>query len=151
RIVPTLGFRRDRNISAVTRQLSINPATGLIDTSGIHTFGPSLNTYGNTRTAGVVVKPLNFMSLSYDQSRNFTPAALKVDIFGNPLPLPTGKGKDVGLHFNFFENKLVFGVNYYESSANRARGTPADSFMFRVSRFETGFITWATTVANASL
>jgi outer membrane receptor protein involved in Fe transport len=151
RIVPTLGFRRDRNESAASRALVLNPATGLLDTANINTFGPPLRTFGNTRTAGVVVKPLKFLSFSYDQSRNFTPAGLKLDIFGNPLPLPTGKGRDMGVRFNLMESKLVLNIDYYESSAKNARGTSADGFMFRVSRFETGFITWAQTMANAAL
>src|SRR5262249_32891910 len=100
---------------------------------------------------GVVVKPLHWLSFSYDQSRNFTPAAFRVDIFGKALPLPNGRGKDYGVHVNLIENKLIVGVNYFEASANNARGTPADTFMFRVSRFETDFIDWSTTVARQRL
>lgn len=151
RIVPTLGFRRDKNESKANVTLPIDPATGLLIPDGLNSFGPTQVLYGNTRTAGVVVKPFKGFSLTYGQSRNFSPAAYRVDIFGNALPLPTGKGKDYGVRFALKENRLVFGVNFFETSAANARGTQADGFMFRVSRFESGFITWATTAAQNQL
>lgn len=153
RIVPTLGIRRDRNNSRATTTFPINPATGLIDfsTGALSHFNAPQVLYGTTRTAGFVVKPLKWLSFSYDQSRNFSPAAYKVDISGNALPLPTGKGKDMGVHLDLWSGKVILGFNYYDASANNARGTSADSFMFRVSRFETDFIGWATTVAQQRL
>lgn len=150
-VVPTFGFRRDDNESMATTTLDIDPATGLLIESGLNRFGPAQVTSGDTRTAGVVVKPFKWVSFSYGQSKNFTPAALRFDIFGNPLPLPTGEGKDYGVRFVLKDNRLVFNLNWFETSANNARGTQADSFMFRVSRFESGFITWATLVAREQL
>lgn len=151
RIVPTLGFRRDKNVSKTTRTLVVDPATGFLNLTNLDVFNPAQETFGNTRTAGVVVKPFRWVSLTYNQSRNFTPAALRVDISGNVLPLPKGAGKDYGLRFTLLENKLVLGLNYFEGSAERARGTQADSFMFRVARVEAAFIAWATNVAQQRL
>ena len=151
RIIPTLGFRRDRNVSDRTLRLPHDPATGLWNLNGLNNFSPALKTYGNTTTESVVVRPVRWLSFTYGQSRNFTPAGIRLDIFGNPLPLPTGKGKDYGVRFSFWDSKLVFGITRFESSANDARGTSADGFMFRAARFETGFIDWATGVANAQL
>jgi outer membrane receptor protein involved in Fe transport len=153
RIVPTLGLRRDRNNSRATRTFPINASTGLVDlsTGALDNFNAPQVIYGTTRTAGVVVKPLKWMSFSYGQSRNFAPASLRVDIVGRPLPLPTGKGRDMGVRFELLDGKFILGLNYYEASANNARGTSADSFMFRVSRFETDFIAWATGVAQLRL
>jgi outer membrane receptor protein involved in Fe transport len=151
KIVTTFGFRRDDNESAATTQLDIDPATGLLIESGFDRFGAPQITSGDTRTAGVVVKPLDWLSFSYGQSKNFTPAALRFDIFGKPLPLPTGEGKDYGVRFTLLDSKLVFNVNWFETAAKDARGTAADGFMFRVSRFESGFITWATIAAQNQL
>ncbi len=150
-IVPTYGWRRDENDSSATTALDIDPATGALIESGFGRFGPAQITKGETRTASVVVKPLKWVSFSYGQSKNFTPANLRFDIFGTPLPLPTGKGKDYGVRFTLMEKKLVFNLNWFETSANNARGTSADGFMFRVSRFESGFITWATLAAQSQL
>src|SRR5207253_10196181 len=99
RIVPTLGLRRDRNNSRATRTFPINTSTGLVDlsTGALDNFNVPQVLYGTTRTAGVVVKPFKTLSFSYGQSRNFAPPSLRVDIFGKPLPLPTGKGRDMGV------------------------------------------------------
>ena len=151
RIVPTFGWRRDENESSATTALDIDPVTGTLIESGFGRFGPAQVTKGETRTSGVVVKPLKWISFSYGQSKNFTPANLRFDIFGKALPLPTGTGKDYGVRFTLMEKKLVFNVNWFETSAANARGTSADGFMFRVSRFESGFITWATLAAQSQL
>jgi outer membrane receptor protein involved in Fe transport len=151
RIIPTIGFRRDRNVSDASLTLPHDPATGLWNLKGLSKFGPALVTFGNTITKGIVVKPLKWVSFNYGLSENFTPAAIKLDISGNPLPLPVGTGKDYGVRINLWNSKLVLGINSFESSANDARGTPADGFMFRTARFETGFIVWANGVANTEL
>ena len=151
RIIPTLGWRRDKNVAKATTALDIDAATGLLIDSGLNRYGTPQKISGNTTTAGVVFKPLRWISFAYNQSANFTPAAFRFDIEGKVLPLPEGDGKDYGVRFNLFDNKLSLGLNIFETQAIRARGTEADSFMFRVARVESAFITWATNDARARL
>jgi hypothetical protein len=91
---------------------------------------------GVTNTAGAVVKPfLNWepiakragdslfwefvenLGFSYNKSDNFdAPAATYVDPFGTVLPKPQGEGKDYGVQFSLFKNKLFARVNWFESN-----------------------------------
>jgi outer membrane receptor protein involved in Fe transport len=151
RIVPTVGWRRDKNVGKANKSVVVDPSTGYVNLANLSVWNPSQVTFGNTSTLGVVVKPLSWISFTYNQSENFTPAPLRYDIGGSPLPLPAGEGKDYGVRFTMFDNKLTFGLNYFTGGAARARGTQADSFMFRVARVESAFITWATGVAQTRL
>jgi outer membrane receptor protein involved in Fe transport len=150
RVVTTVGFRRDKNETKASRALAL-ASNGFLSLENLNNWGPSQVIFGNTTTAGVVAKPLPWLSFTHNQAKNFTPGALRLDIFGNPLPLPNGEGKDYGVRLNLWDNKLVLGVNLFKTDANRARGTPADAYISRASRFETAFITWANQVAQERL
>lgn len=151
RIVGTAGFRRDRNRSRATNPLPVNASTGLADLAALNTYGIDDTLFGNTRTAGVVVKPIPDVSVYYNQSRNFTPAAAQFDLYGDVLALPTGRGKDYGMRFTLLQNRLVLGVNAFEASAEKARGTPATTFVQRTARVEQTFILWAEALARTRL
>ncbi len=151
RIVPTVGFRRDKNLAQATDALVVDPSTGLVDPTGLDTYGTNSTVFGNTRTAGIVVKPTKWFSVYYNQSRNFTPAGADFDLYHNILPLPTGRGKDYGIRFYLLDNKLTIGLNSYEASADSARGTPATTFVQRTARVEQTFVLWAQALAQARL
>ena len=150
RVVTTFGLRRDKNITRTTLNLRIDPATGLADPADFSRFGPTQVLYGNTYTGGVVVKPFRWLSLTYNQSENFSPAPALQDLFGELLPLPTGRGKDYGFRiYPFRDNKLIFSFNSFESSAEAVRGTVVP--LSRVNSMELAFTEWAGTVARTRL
>src|SRR5262249_40445366 len=68
RIVPTVGLRKDRNYSENSLTLPANP-DGSFNPGNLYNFGrqKAWNS-GDTKTAGVVVKPFRWLILSYNQA-----------------------------------------------------------------------------------
>jgi outer membrane receptor protein involved in Fe transport len=152
RIVTTFGFRRDRSTSryGTTPLLLATDGSGFYDPDNLDVFGPKESSSGNTVTAGIVAKPLKWLSLFYNQSENFTAAAARYDLFHNVLPLPTGNGRDYGVRLSLFDNKLVLSVNRFEASSDNARGTAADLYIGRTARIDQlWFLPWARDSAYA--
>jgi hypothetical protein len=100
---------------------------------------------GTTSTMGVVIKPflhwdfitkrspdsllwefVENLGFSYNKSDNFNaPDSTGVDFFGNVLPKPQGTGKDYGVQFTLFKNKLYARLNWFESNNENAYQKPA--------------------------
>jgi outer membrane receptor for ferric coprogen and ferric-rhodotorulic acid len=126
RIVPTFGMRRDFNRTR-DGDSAINPTvgtngyyyTGQMDTFNAYDW---VGSHGPTKTAGIVVKPLNWLSLTYSQSDSFSPGSLAYDVFGQPLSDPTGETKDYGIVLTFFNNRLNIRARQYET-VDHGRGT----------------------------
>jgi outer membrane receptor protein involved in Fe transport len=145
RIVPTLGFRRDRSYNQDNRPLP-NFANGLPDPAQLTWFGQNKKwTAGDTHTKGVVVRPFQGIALldraaegadlggylarvlrglqfSYNQSDSFVPADVAYNLFGEVLPNPTGRGKDYGVTLRLAD-RLNVRVNRYETLQQNARGS----------------------------
>jgi len=124
---------------------------------------------GTTRTAGAVLKPfknrrniedrasngslfwqfVQDFGISYNKSDNFNPpSAAQVDGFGNPLPKPTGEGKDYGFQFALFDNKLFARVNWFEATNQNERTNPGTSISRLTLNVDTTlFRNWARTIA----
>jgi outer membrane receptor protein involved in Fe transport len=60
------------------------------------------------------------VSAFYSRSTNFQPEALRVDIYGEQIPLPSGTTKDYGLLFETKDGKYSLRVNKYETAATYA-------------------------------
>ena len=130
RIVPTLGLRKDNNRTRDGNS-AINPTVatnGFYDTSKMNSFGDTdwvqqmPEQKGLTRTAGIVVKPTDWISLTYNQSNAFSPGSLAYNIYGVPLSDPRGKTKDYGFYFSFFNHRLNISAKQYETQ-DIGRGT----------------------------
>src|SRR5690606_3560333 len=128
---------------------------------------------GTTRTSGAVLRPFrnwntiesraNSGSLwwqfvrdfgfSYNESDNFNaPDQAQVDAFGTPLPKPTGEGKDYGIQFSLFDEKLFARVTWFEASNQNERTNPGTSIsrlVFNVD--QTLFRNWARTIAMINM
>jgi len=66
---------------------------------------------------------LPWFSLTYNHSNNFQPGTAR-SVSGDLLPNPEGDGSDYGIRFNFFDDKIVGDVSYYENfTRNRADNT----------------------------
>ena len=86
---------------------------------------------GPTRLLG---QALNGLSLTYNRSDSFRPQDPRVDLFLNPLPNPSGQGKDWGFALNLFDNKFVLRVNNYETQQIKTRSGDAGTIAQRVTR-----------------
>lgn len=119
RIVPLYGVRQDYNRSREANT-AINPTAatnGYFDYSPVYEYGTNawvLNK-GRTDNYGVVVKPLKWLSLSYNQANAFNPGPTIYDVWGLPLPDPRGESKDYGVSFRLFNDKLVITAKQFET------------------------------------
>ena len=123
RIVPTWGIRKDRNFGETNLPLTTLP-TGIVDPTGLYNFGLNKKwNSGPTKTEGIVVKPLRWLSFSYNQSNSFQPVDIAYNNLGAVLPNPTGTGHDYGVTLNFFDDKLRIRLGKYDTKQINARGT----------------------------
>ncbi|MBK1879118.1 TonB-dependent receptor [Pelagicoccus mobilis] len=61
--------------------------------------------------------PVN-VSLSYNESENFQPAASRVDMFGHPLDVPTGDTVDKAISISTKDRKYSLKITDYETTSN---------------------------------
>lgn len=160
-VVTTFGIREDKVYSknGRTPQQMLNGNTEF-DYDIINGWQPDWRvSSGHTSTAGVVVRAfrdwdfvrrwrsdtgvkgflgevLQGLSFTYNQSDNFIPAPPAVDLYLNPLPNTTGKGKDYGFWLNMLDGKLVIRVNRYKNTQFNARDSDANTLAQRVLRHD---------------
>lgn len=152
KIVTTLGWRTDDNKGRSSLFPPIDPATGRADPADIGTeWNDWQSVSGDTTTAGIVVKPTEWLNFHYNQSDNFSPAGVVYDIStGDPLPLPTGEGKDWGVGLNLFEGKLYANLNFFEATQANSRVGGTGTFVWRMGYFDEDFFgDWAGYVAES--
>ncbi|HWA08636.1 MAG TPA: TonB-dependent receptor plug domain-containing protein, partial [Opitutaceae bacterium] len=124
----------------------------------------------DTTTRGIVVRPFsnwrqidaaadrgnilaNFvrgLSFHYNHSDNFQPPqTIQTDMFGTPLPKPSGKGDDYGIGGSMFNNKLSWNLNWYKSTAEYAVSDAANLALTRAQRIDTSsMFVWAREVVR---
>jgi hypothetical protein len=141
RIVPTFGARRDSNRnhdanSALPVTLANDGYLTLNQNPTIYGANDWVQSRGTTKTAGVVVKPLSWVHLLYNQSNSFSPGALGYDIYGQPLPDPTGKGKDYGFQFVFFDGRLSIRAQQYEDLDSSRGDSTINTYIQRTLRMD---------------
>ncbi|MEO7600486.1 MAG: TonB-dependent receptor plug domain-containing protein [Opitutus sp.] len=131
KIVGLFGIRRDKNEAGFISSVeggpgATDPATGLVKPAG-SSYGTLASKSAQTKTYGVVVHPLKWLSLHYNRAENFNPNAGAVDLLGTPTTTPTGQGKDYGFSVSALDDKLNMKVNWYElTAASGPAGNPAN-------------------------
>jgi len=60
------------------------------------------------------------LSVYYNESENFQPAAGRADIYGTPLPAPNGTTEDYGVMISTKDGKYSMKINWYETRVNLA-------------------------------
>ncbi len=124
-------------------------------TGSTKTLGAALRPFQRTRIAesasrtnGHLGNFLEGLTFYYNWSDNFNPpATFQTDMFKRALPKPTGKGKDIGIGFNLFSNKLVARINWYENEAENERTNAANLLLGRSQYPDTTLgIPWASAV-----
>ncbi len=160
RIVTTFGKRSDKQYvkNGSTPQRLTADGLGLDYESVNHwAAGDYRFNEGDTTQKGAVVRPfrgwspitnlarasgperffgqaLNGLSLTYNESDSFRPQDPRVDLYLQPLPNPSGEGKDWGFALNLFDNKFVLRVNNYETQQIKTRSGDAGTIAQRVLR-----------------
>lgn len=120
RVVATYGLRHDESSFSSKSSTDRSAAAGGFVVVN-DTMPAATVISGNTQTYGVVVHPLKWLSLHYNRSENFVPVAGDVNIFGEPIGPPAGKGRDYGFSVDLVEGKLTARVNWYKLEATNAR------------------------------
>lgn len=132
-------------------------------------WGPYSELTGTTRTMGGVLRPfqnwgsidskaesgsqgwqfIRNLGFSYNESDNFNPPSQALgDFYGNQLPKPSGKGKDYGIQFTLFDNKLFGRVTWFEASnLNENINAPVAFSRLSSNVDEILFRNWARTIA----
>lgn len=141
-IVPTLGWRYDevsgkgvtaQPLPGATARGALNLAPTVYKLPDVY---PANQIFKDHSTAGGVVVHLNKIlerdrlpiniSLSYNKSSNFQIADTRRDIYGSPIPNPTGATKDYGVLLSTKDGKYSLRVIKYETSYAGAE-TPLDN------------------------
>lgn len=134
RLITTFGLRNDRNYNTTG-------VTPVLQSDGIHLNEASLYQWaardwafnqGQTKTAGVVAKPVKWLYLHANASDSFQPNSYAVDLHLKPLPDPSGKGKDYGFTLNLFDGRFVARVNQYETKQINSRNGQSATLAGRV-------------------
>lgn len=109
-----------------------------------------VNRMGQDTLLGELINGLTFY---YNTSDNFNPpSTFQTDMFFKPLPKPTGKGTDMGIGFNLFNNKLVARINWYKTESKNERTGAANLLLGRVQYIDTTLgLPWAATVERIHL
>ncbi len=119
RIVPMFGIREDRNRTREANA-AINPTAatnGYYDYSPVYEYGTNdwVKNKKPTKTYGLVVKPLSWLFLNYSQANAFSPGSTTYDVWGQPLPDPSGESKDYGFTLLLLDGKLQITAKQFET------------------------------------
>lgn len=132
-------------------------------------WGPYNELTGRTKTLGGVLRPfqgwnsidrradngsllwqfVRDFGISYNKSDNFNPPSTALgDFYGKALAKPVGEGKDIGVQFSLFDNRLFARVTWFEAS-NLNENIAAPVVFGRLSNNidQTLFRNWARTIA----
>ena len=134
RVITTFGVRKDRNYNRNGAPLVFLPDGVEIDRDRFNQWAADDWSYadGPTRTAGVVVRPLRWLSLHANKSDSFVPAESATNLLLEQVADPGGEGKDYGFSLNLLKGKLVVRVNKYETKQQRARNGQSTTIANRI-------------------
>ena len=125
RLVLTYGYRKDSAKSA-----SFDAASTTQDFSGLFpvlwdsryaAYGPAQT--GINRNIGIVARPLPWLTAFYNSSTTFDLSLGRYDPFGHDIPGADGDGRDYGLRFDLFGDKLTLRLNQYENALGPPRAS----------------------------
>ncbi len=156
RVVPTFGWRRDKQQGRQSAaNAPVDPATGWITYDDLDVFRDWIGQSGETKTAGIVVKPAPWLNLFYNYSDSFDPLGIAYNIFGEVLPNPTSEGTDWGFALKLLEGRLFIKVNRYDNTEFNSRRSQIGTIGSRIHRLEgwrqpyaESFYPWAANVVT---
>ena len=94
---------------------------------------------GRSKMLSAVVYPFkgDKFGLTFSQADSFQPQPQAVDLFGTVLGNTSGRGRDIGLFTNLFDDKLVVSLKVYRVNVRDDR-TANSTLGGRISRLEAG-------------
>lgn len=118
RLVLTFGYRKDS-----VKNANLDTPSTTQDFSGLYPllWDTTYTEYdpkesGTNRNYGVVARPLKWLSFFYNQSSTFNLSIGRWDPFGELIKGASGEGKDYGVRFDLWNNKIALRLNKYESN-----------------------------------
>ncbi|MBC2606495.1 TonB-dependent receptor plug domain-containing protein [Pelagicoccus albus] len=107
------------------------------------------NVESSAKKGNLFAEFVNTLGFTYNNSETFNPPTSDyVDLFGNELPKPSGKGEDWGVQFSLFNNKLFARISQYESSNENQTISGGTAYSRFTSNLDTStFRNWARTIA----
>jgi hypothetical protein len=138
RVVTTFGLRRDEVFTkqGVNAQLLADGITHDYAHDSQWAEGDYNTNSGTTKTSGVVVKLLPWVSAYANKSDSFIPANPAINLHGQTVPNPEGNGEDYGLMFNFFGGKLFLRANQYTTKTKNDRNSASTTFAVRALKMD---------------
>lgn len=131
-VVPMFGYRKDeaKSYSVVAPTNATGGYADRASTNYAFATTPNNTISGTSKSYSVVVhtpKRLrqylpkgSHVSLFYNKSSNFEPAAGRKDMYGRPIDPPSGETEDYGITISAFDERLSLRLNKYESTAQSA-------------------------------
>jgi outer membrane receptor protein involved in Fe transport len=134
RVVTTFGVRHDQRFSHNGGLIRYLPDGINIEEDTFYAWGPDDWAMGKgpTRTAGVVMRPLRWLSVHANRSDSFQPASPALSLDLKRLPDPQGTGEDYGFSLNLFDGKFVLRANQYTTKVIGTRAGTAGTIATRI-------------------
>lgn len=138
RVVTTFGVRRDQRFARGGGRFQLQPDGVTTDhevtdrwAAGDWNVGA-----GTTRTSGIVLKPLGWLSLHANRSDSFQPEPVHQDVFLHPITDPVGEGEDYGFTLKLLDGNLQVKVNHYRTMSLDVRGGTTQNIARRVRNID---------------
>jgi hypothetical protein len=125
RLVLTYGYRKDN-----ARSATLDGPSTTQDFSGLFPamwdarfadYGPTQS--GINRNIGVVARPFRWFSAFYNKSTTFDLNIGRYDPFGNDIPGAGGDGRDYGVRFDLWTDRLTLRLNKYDNALGPQRAS----------------------------
>ncbi|HWA26524.1 MAG TPA: TonB-dependent receptor plug domain-containing protein [Lacunisphaera sp.] len=127
KLVSTLGWRQDDVQTYNAGSPTINPDTGLAETTPDYLPLPVLHEKVTSFNYGIVAHSPNFLenrlpfgtelSVSYNEADNFKPAGQRYNLWNEPISSETGHTQEYGAMVNTFHGKLVLRYGHYRTTS----------------------------------
>lgn len=128
-LVGTYGYREDEAKSwSVSAPRFANNRADVNSSEYRYDIEPENLVKGSTHSYSLVMHSPDFIkdilpsgtdvSVFYNQSENFQPAASRVGVYGEGLDAPNGETKDYGIVVSLLNNRINLKVNWYETKVN---------------------------------
>ncbi|MGH7958889.1 MAG: TonB-dependent receptor plug domain-containing protein [Opitutaceae bacterium] len=138
RLVLTLGKREDQNSNKPFNAASRNPDQidfDYLTSEQLRNVNWTMQE-GSTLTKGIVVKPLRWFHVHYNESDSFKPDVPRYNLAFELLSNPRTEGKDYGFSLNLFDGKLVVRANRYDVATINTRAGQSATLASRVIRLD---------------
>lgn len=138
RLVTTFGWRKDQVFTKQGVQPRLLPDGMTHDVVWDEQWaeGGYKSNEGVTRTAGAVLKVTNWLNFHVNKSDSFIPADQAINLHGEFLPNPQGKGEDYGFSLKLFNNKLHIRANQFTTRTQGDRSGTSTTLAIRAVKMD---------------